>query len=71
MSESEAGSVLKSFVGFQYLEESDLNDGDTFQAAADQPIYKVSKEVCTLYEEDDLFFNANGMWRLSPISETG
>lgn len=61
----EAVSLLKSFVGYQFLEQPTLRDGETFQAADDGPVYRIDKVPCTLYEEDDLFFNANGMWRLT------
>jgi len=64
MPEDDAVSLLKSFVGFQFLEEPELGDGETFQAGDDQPVYTLHKEECSFYDEDDLFFNGNGMWRL-------
>ena len=63
--EDEAVTLLKSFVGYQFLEQPILRDGETFQVAEDKPVYRIEKVACDLYEEDDLFFNANGMWRLT------
>ncbi len=41
-----------------------LRTGGTFQVAYDTPLYRITSSSCNRYEDDDLFYNPYGYWRL-------
>ena len=63
----EAVTLLDTFLKYLLVEQPVIAEGQTFALGPDAPAYRLSLEPCTLYPEDDLFFNPFGMWRLSAV----
>jgi hypothetical protein len=43
-----------------------MREGEGFRLSEDEPRWIISREPCDRYEEDDIFFNPYGFWRLTP-----
>ena len=43
-----------------------MRDGERFRLAADAPPWLLRHRGCDRYDDDDLFFNPYGYWRLTP-----
>ena len=48
--------------------EDSFRSGNTFRCDATSPRFRVTKEPCTGYDEDDFFFNPFGRWRFEETS---
>ena len=61
----EACNLFAAFALYLLAEcpEDSFQPGNTFRTTATSPRFRVSKEPCTGYEEDDFFFNPYGRWR--------
>ncbi len=44
----------------------DIEDGEGFRLTPDAPQWILRHHPCERYEEDDIFFNPHGYWRLTP-----
>ncbi|GAB3254919.1 hypothetical protein [Chitinimonas naiadis] len=61
------GKLVSTFCWYLVSEAPTIRSGQTFAADATSPRYRISAEPCELYEEDSLFTNPFGMWRLRRI----
>jgi len=59
--------LVSTFNWYQYSEAPTIQAGQTFSTAEGEPRYRISHEPCDLYEEDSLFTNPFGLWRLVPV----
>lgn len=61
----EACQLFTTFALYLLAEcpEDSFKPGNTFRIATTSPRFRVSKEPCKGYEEDDFFFNPYGCWR--------
>ena len=44
----------------------EMQEGEGFRLSDDEPRWIISRVQCDRYEEDDIFFNPYGFWRLTP-----
>lgn len=60
-------NLMKAFCLYLLVEchPEDMKDGQTFRITNEGPAYTLTKEPCTEYDDDDLYFNPLGYWRLS------
>lgn len=63
----DAAKLASTFSYYLFTEEPTIREGQTFSVGPDAPLYRLSKEPCTAYEDDSLFTNPFGMWRLTPV----
>jgi hypothetical protein len=66
---NEAAQLADIFNIYQVIEKPGISEGQTFSTEADGPVYRITTEVCTIYPEDDLFYNPFGMYRLQEVTE--
>lgn len=64
MAAAEIEQLFKVFCIYSIIEKPKINDGETFSLDLNSPIFLLKKEKCTMFEEDDLFFNPYGIWNL-------
>jgi hypothetical protein len=65
---SEAAELADIFNIYQVIEKPELSSGQTFSTEAGGPVYRIIAEDCTIYPEDDLFYNPFGMYRLQEVA---
>ncbi len=56
--------LLRIFTRYMVVEKPVLGEGHTFQASLSAPAYRMTHEPCAFYDEDSLFTNPFGLWRL-------
>lgn len=59
--------LLRAFNLYRLLESPDLETGHTFSLTPESTFYRLALLPCETYEEEDLFFNPFGVWRLSAL----
>jgi hypothetical protein len=67
---AEAAHVINRFNLYQLIERPTLSDGQTFATEAGARAFTMHKEPCTMWPQDDPYFNPFGMWRLVPVAAT-
>jgi hypothetical protein len=63
----EAWRLLQAFQQYLLLEDPALEDGQLFRQTPDSPTFRLHREACALYPDDDLLYNPYGMWRLEKV----
>jgi len=63
-----AHSTLKIWGSYQVIEQPVLKIGETFSIAPDAPRFRILKEKNPVYQQDELFYNPFGMWKLKLIN---
>ena len=58
--------TIDTFLVYLLTEAPAIKDDQTFSRDADSPRYRMTRERCRTFPEDDLFHNPYGMWRLTP-----
>lgn len=64
MEVAEIEQLFRGFCLYSIIEKPKINEGETFSLDSNSPIFLLKKENCTMFEEDDLFFNPYGIWNL-------
>lgn len=64
-----ATELLRAFTHYLFTERPTIRHGQTFSVAADAPVYRIEEESSQTYEEDSLFHNPYGLWRLVPLAD--
>lgn len=64
MSGREITTLFRVFCLYNLDENPIINDGETFSIDSSGPIYLLEQENCTMFEEDDPFYNPYGVWNL-------
>jgi hypothetical protein len=62
-----AANLVRDFTAYLVGEAPDVRAGQTFRAAPEEPVFRLKREPCTRYSDDDLFHNPHGYWRLLPL----
>lgn len=65
----EAVDLISLFGYFQLIDRPELNENETFSESEDGPLYVILDEELQPYEDDELFGNPYGMWRLELTDE--
>ncbi|MCM3033911.1 hypothetical protein M3600_26065 [Niallia sp. MER 6] len=60
----EVETLFRVFCLYTLIERPKITSGETFSLDSDSPIYLLRQESCTIFEDDDLFYNPYGMWNL-------
>ncbi|OAB45515.1 DUF4261 domain-containing protein [Paenibacillus glacialis] len=60
----EVATLFKVFCLYNLDEKTKINDGETFSLDPSSPIYLIEQEKCTMFEEDDPYFNLYGVWNM-------
>lgn len=60
--------LLRDFTHYLFTEAPVIRKGQTFAAAAEAPLYRLHSARGDVYEDDSLFNNPYGAWRLSAVS---
>lgn len=69
ISEVDALDAISGFMHFLLIDRPrKLDAGHTFHAQPDSTRFKLSRERCTRYEDDDFFHNPYGYWRLCAVA---
>ncbi|WP_221621888.1 DUF4261 domain-containing protein [Variovorax sp. KBW07] len=63
-----ATELLRAFTHYLFTEQPTIRHGQTFSVAADARVYRIEEESSQTYEEDSLFHNPYGLWRLVPLA---
>ncbi|WP_245699700.1 DUF4261 domain-containing protein [Paenibacillus glacialis] len=61
---SEVATLFRVFCLYNLDEKTKINDGETFSLDPSSPIYLIEQEKCTMFEEDDPYFNPYGVWNM-------
>ncbi len=61
----EAADLMNRFNFYQIEEHPELSSGHTFSLSANEPRFRLSLEKDTRHDEEDLFYNPSGIWRLN------
>lgn len=61
---NEVEKLFKVFCLYNLIENPKMNDGETFSLDPNSPVYLLEQENCTMFEEDDPFYNPYGVWNL-------
>ena len=61
----EAADLMNQFNYWQIVEEPKIAPGHTFSIKPDSTRYKITRLDDTRHKAEDLFHNANGIWRLT------
>lgn len=67
-----AAMVLFDQIGYYQLTEGQTRpfaSGHTFQLSLESPIFRLTWEKCTQYNEGNIYFNPYGMWRFDLLNE--
>jgi hypothetical protein len=56
---------MNRFNFWQIAENPTMKSGHTFSLSEDEPTYRLELKGDDRHEEDDPFFNPNGVWTLS------
>lgn len=67
MSPADAAELINQFNFWQIVEKPKLDIGHTFSVAAEAPRFRLSKGADPRHEEEDLFHNPQGLWRLNGV----
>ncbi|MGE7885270.1 DUF4261 domain-containing protein [Bacillus sp. NPDC094077] len=67
MNPEEVANLLNDFNLYNLVEKPKLKDGDTISFTENSPMYKVSYCEDYRYEQDDLFYNPCGLWKLEQV----
>lgn len=59
-----AGYLISAFLSHVLSTNTELKQDEIFILSPNSPKYLLEQEECKTYEEDDLFFNPFGYWRL-------
>ncbi|MGC1273870.1 MAG: hypothetical protein WBC44_09200 [Planctomycetaceae bacterium] len=62
----EAARLMNMFNFYQISEQPQFSSGHTFSADESSPIFRLTRSAESRYDEDDLFHNPHGIWRLDP-----
>lgn len=63
----EAADLLNNFNLYNLVEKPTFKSGETFSVGENSPIYRIQSIDDFRYEEDDIFFNASGLFDLIPV----
>ena len=63
----ESVKVIRIFSFYQIVDDPILRSGETFSPFPEYPRFEIAVEPNQPYEEDDMFRNPFGMWRLTKI----
>jgi hypothetical protein len=61
-----AANLMHHFLHYLLTESPALESGETFSISANAPHYRLAKEECSMFDQDDSFYNPNGIWKLVP-----
>ncbi|MGH1417786.1 MAG: DUF4261 domain-containing protein [Hyphomicrobiaceae bacterium] len=61
----EASQILMIFNVYQMCERPELAQGQTFSTTEDGPVWTLSHTKDANYDNDDLFYNSEGVWQLT------
>lgn len=64
ITEMEVANLFKLFCLYILEENPKINDGQTFSLDLNSPFYLLKQGKCTMFEEDDPFFNPYGVWHM-------
>lgn len=62
----EAIELLNIFNSYVFVENPQINAGETFSLTPEAPRFRITEEKNPPYSTESLFSNPYGMWRLSP-----
>lgn len=65
----QAAQTVFAFNGYIGIERPQLKDGDTFAYDEEAPVVQMSLEGDDRYAATDPYYNAHGIWVLTPVSE--
>jgi Domain of unknown function (DUF4261) len=60
----EVATLFRVFCLYNLDEQPIIKDGETFSLDQNSPVYLLKQENCTMFEEDDPFYNPYGVWNL-------
>jgi len=63
----EAAYLMNNFNVWRIVEKKKIETGQTFSVDEDAPRFRMSQVPDSRHEEDDLFHNPEGLWRLDPV----
>jgi len=60
----EAVKVIRVFGYYQLMENPEIEAGNTFSCEPNAPVYQIQNVETYIYDDEDLFGNPYGVWRL-------
>lgn len=60
----EVETLFRVFCLYNLIEKPKITSGETFSLDSNSPVYLLKLENCTMFEEDDPFYNPYGVWNL-------
>ncbi|MBO2455037.1 hypothetical protein J4573_48675 [Actinomadura barringtoniae] len=65
---AELARLIDGMALYMLTEEraEEMREGEGFRLSEDEPRWIISRVECDRYEDDDIFFNPYGFWRLTP-----
>lgn len=60
----QTAELAELFCAYQVIEQPEIENEQTFRTMPESPIYRIYEEECNYYEQDNLFYNPYGMFRL-------
>jgi hypothetical protein len=60
----EVSAIFRIFCLYNIVEKPKITDGETFSTDPNSPIYLLKHKKCTMFEEEDPFYNPFGVWNL-------
>ncbi|MDA3630814.1 hypothetical protein [Saccharopolyspora oryzae] len=59
--------LIDGLTGYLHIDApAEIRDGEGFRLAEDAPRWILRQQDCDRYPEDDIFYNPQGYWRLTP-----
>jgi len=59
--------LINQFNLYQFIEEPNLQHGNTFSLSEEAPRYRLAEVKDTRHTSDELFHNSRGLWKLSEV----
>jgi len=60
----EVETLFRVFCLYNLIGKPKITHGETFSLNTNSPIYIMNQEKCTMFDEDDPFYNPYGLWNL-------
>ncbi|WP_110934035.1 DUF4261 domain-containing protein [Paenibacillus bouchesdurhonensis] len=60
----DVATLFRIFCLYNLDEKPQINDGETFSLDPSSPIYLLKQEECTMFDEEDPYFNPYGVWNM-------
>lgn len=64
----QAARLMEAFLLYLLYDNPELANGHTFSLEAGSPRYRLQHTLCTMFPQEDSFYNPFGIWLLHPVS---